>query len=192
VPLKQEPVPSGWSILLLASFFGVRGRPVDVDNDEDENSTQSTSLASRRRGDRRLRRLRINTEPNRKYVGDLVKVWNESSTIILDYSRLGSEFPVFDSVDRDHSKFYFVQGKTGKVVKDAARWIEKVFVYSKLLLKALGIPANIEVVLLVGSEPSKRPVLGKRKRDDINKKHRKDKRYKIYDLANFSTFPPLQ
>jgi hypothetical protein len=46
-------------------------------------------------------------------------------------------------------------------------------------LEALGNPANIKVALLVGSEPSKCPVLGKRKRDDINQKHKKDKKYKL-------------
>jgi hypothetical protein len=41
-------------------------------------------------------------------------------------------------------------------------------VYSKLLLEALDNPENIKVALLVGSEPSKGPVLGRRKREDIN------------------------
>jgi hypothetical protein len=74
---------------------------------------------------------------------------------------------------------YFVQVKTGKIAKDADCWIEKGFVYSRLLLEALGNPANAKVALLVGSEPSECPVLGKRKRDDINQKHKKDRKYKI-------------
>jgi hypothetical protein len=117
------------------------------------------------------------TEPNRKDVGHLIKVWNEKTRFY--WIPLGSEFPGLDSVYRDDSKVYFVQVKTGKIAKDADRCIEKAFVYSSLLLEALGNPASIKVALLVGSEPSKCPVLGKRKRDDINHKHKKDKKYKI-------------
>jgi hypothetical protein len=117
-----------------------------------------------------------NTESNRKDVAHLIKVWREKTRFY--WIPLGSDFPGLDSVYRDGSKVYFVQVETEEIAKDAARWIEKAFEYSKLLLEALGNPENIEVALLVGSEPSKCPVLGECKRNDINEKHKRDN-YKI-------------
>lgn len=118
-----------------------------------------------------------NKEANRKDVGHLIRVWEEKKRFY--WVPRGSEFPGLDSVYRDHSKVYFIQVKTGEVAKDGARWIEGAFLYSKLLLEALGSPTGIKVTILVGSEPSKCPVLGKRKRSSIDKRFSNVKNYKM-------------
>jgi hypothetical protein len=159
VPLKQDA--SRWSILSLAAYFGVRGT-LDVDDKKD--SIDLTDIAVEKRSeDEEITEAQLSswgandTLANRKDVGHLLKIWNGKRRFY--WIPLGSEFPGLDSVYRDDSKAYFVQVKTGKTAIDAARWIEKAFVYSKLLLEALGNPTDIKVALLVGSEPSQCPVL---------------------------------
>jgi hypothetical protein len=105
-------------------------------------------------------------EENRQDVGHLIDVWETQPRFY--WLRLGKEFPGIDSVYKDGSKVYFLQVKTGQTANETYRWVAKAYEYSRLLLDQVGNPQNIEVTIVLGTEPSTRPVvLGKRKRDDL-------------------------
>jgi hypothetical protein len=79
VPLKQEPFR--WSVLSLAAYlFGVRGA-IDVDDDEDSIDLTDIAVEKRSEGEE-VAEAQLsswgaeNTEPNRKDVGHLIKIWN--------------------------------------------------------------------------------------------------------------------
>jgi hypothetical protein len=116
VPLKQEP--SEWSISSFAAYFGVRvWGTKDVDDNKDSIDLSDIAV-EKRSEDEEVTEAQLsswgkhNTEPNRKDVGHLIKVWNAKTRFY--WIPLGSEFPGLDSVYRDGSKVYFVQVKTGK------------------------------------------------------------------------------
>ena len=62
-----------------------------------------------------------------------------------------------------------MQVKTGEIATKTHSWIDGAFKYSKLLLDLMGNPTGMEVTILLGTEPSKPPVLGKRKRTALKK-----------------------
>lgn len=89
-----------------------------------------------------------NKEANRKDVGHLVEAWKTKNRFY--WAPGGSQFLGLDSVYLESSRVCFVQVKTGNEALSASRWIEDAFLYSKLLLDALGSPKQITVTILIG------------------------------------------
>lgn len=125
----------------------------------------------------------VNTEANRRDVGHLIKLWN-SNTPRFYWTPLGSQFPGLDSICRDQSRLYFVQVKTGEVATNKTHsWIDGAFEYTERILQKLGNPTHVEVTILLGTEPAKPPVLGKRKRQALERSNY-PKSWKIRYLPN--------
>ena len=168
---KTTPNPHEWVAAFLG-WFKTSTNQVDMDTLDLKNIPVKQRTADETVDEADLnawdtKKGTVNTEANRKDVGHLINTWKTCTRFY--WVPLGSEFPGLDSMLRDGSKVYFVQVKTGKIARKTYSWIDDAFKYTKLLLEKLGNTKGIEVTILLGTEPSNPPVLGKRKRDAIEK-----------------------
>lgn len=106
-------------------------------------------------------------EDNRRDVAKLITACQEKEEFY--WLPRGPHFPGVDSVHKNASSLNFFQVQTGAVAEEVSKWIDRAFHFSKLLFDLMPIENKdqLDVSIIIGTEPARKLVLKKRKLETL-------------------------